>query len=749
MLQSEARHIKAAEHCVKALVAVACRYPSNIRLSLLLEAIRAAARETERSARSRAFGCCLDAAKELDVEQEDIAFSVAESLTGRENLPLRLPREAQSAEAPAESTTAKVLGQDALPPREFRSDFAPDEFIRSHALYWLALPDDLRELRRHLAGISAVESAPGDLNDALKLTFALEPVQKAFAMKYLACFLDADQLNGAIDMAVTQGNSYWLGELLLPLAVRLDPEALLLLIERLFRDETTWRAAQKLLPLPTGEQLDRLWPSLARLPPSYEKMGILRDVLYRISDDQLDLLVDAAIPSDETEHMIPFYRRSEIALIIDRLSNEQLGRLYAQTLATENVDKYDYLLKEIAPKLSPDLLEDAINQTVAMKDGYYRSERLAILLPLAGKRKPVIIENAMSVVKATRSVGNLLEALEPLLLHLPIERRRDVLLEHRHLAFSIKDRPFVVASLAALDQMPDTEDMTDLADQSKDDASGTIVLTLLPLLPRIDADRARDAIQLVQDRFDSLDAHDRRLCTILTALSPKLSSVQGVRLCRAAFELLHSPDLPESEFGRVGGLLLFSPLLPVEDAQRLIDRLVAIMRHGDVSAEIRLTIATFLAEAPSVSNKIAFEAIELIEATLAEPTTSALAKALLHAALQLCRRVDPIVQAPDVPAVDADRERHFAEQDLARFGTLAYYSGPDFLARTLDLTERLARMEREAALALLALIEGSWGNTIKLRSADGGAQRVLERAGGHHAVSETIDAIRSVAAWWP
>jgi hypothetical protein len=750
MLQSEARQVKTAEHRVKALVAVARRHLPNNGLSWLLEAVAAVAQETERSARSRALNCCVNAAKELDVEQEDVVFSVAGSLLGRENLPVRAPREAQSAETPAPSTTAEVVGQDALPPREFRPDFAPAEFIRSQSLYWYGLPDDLLEIRRRLAGISAAEATPADLNDALKLTYALEPFRKARVIKDLACFLDSDQLKDATENAVNQGGHFWLGELLLPLAVRLDPEAQCLLIERLIRDKATWGAAGKLLPVVTDQQLDRLWPSLARLTPSYEKKEvILPSVLHRLSQDQLDPLVDAAIQSDEADHMIPFYRRAEIGLIVDRLSNEQLNRLYAQTLATENADKFGYVFKEIAPKLSPDLLEEGINRTLAMEKGFYRNDRLATLLPLAVQRKPAIIENALALVKATRSGGNLLEALEPLLLHLPIERRRDVLLEQRHLALSIKDQPFVLASLAALDQMPDTNEMIGLADPSKDDVSGTVLLALLSLLPRMNAERARDAVQLVEDRFDSLDAYDRRMSTTLVALCPKLSQVKGARLCRAALELLDNPDLSESDLGRGGGPLLFSPHLPVGDAQMLIERLAAAMRHEDVKAETRLTIATILAEAPSVGNKIAFEAIGFMETAIAGPEASALSKAMLHAALQLCRRVDASLPAPDVPGVEADAERYFTDQDLARFGTLAYYSGPDFSARVVDLAERLARMERAAAMGLLALVEGSWGNTIKLCSATGGAQRVLQRVGGQHAVVETIDAIRSVAAWWP
>ena len=753
LLETEARQLKAAEHRVTALLGVA-RDPSRNRFPLVLEAIAIAAQQTEESSRRNAIRRCLEAAGEFEVEQEEAAFTAAEPLIGPENLPPRRPRAAQSAETPAPSTTAKVPRQDALPPREFRADFSPTDFVRQNSWRLRDLPDELKAECQRLAGISAAEATPSDLEAALTLAFALAPLDKVSLVLALACYLDTDLLMRAIDQAVENGNNYWLGELLLPLAVRLEPDARIALIERLLGLPITFETGggiAKLLPLLTDQQLDRLWPSIARLTPSHGKKGILTIMLDRVDAGQLNLLVDAAIPSDKAENMVSFYRGAEIGLIIDRLSSEQLGRLYEQTLATEAVDKFAYLLKEIAPLLSQDRLERAIDHAFTIEPGYYRNERLALLLPLAAKREPAVIEHALAVAQAMPSASNRLELLEVLLPHLPIERRRDVLLEQRHQVFAINDRPVVSISLAALDQMPDLTDAAAFADPSQYDHTGSIVLALLPLLPRIDNDRARDAVQMAEDRLDHLDADDRRMVTLLIALCPKLSPIKGAKYAQAAFDLIRSPYLPALEFGHIGSLLLFSPYLTAEQAQRLLGRLASIMRDEAAELDLRLTIAVFLAEAPQVTYELAFDAIKLIETTVAAPATPALTKALLLAARHLCRRGDaaPLPAFATLPTAETQVEHELLPQDLARFGTLPYRNGPDLRARTLDLAERLARMRREGALSLLALIEGSWGDTLKLRSSLGGAQRVLERAGGPHAVTETIDAIRSVAEWWP
>lgn len=709
-LQTEAATIREPLERAKAILSVARRRDPGERPALLGEAIRSAAAETSAvkvDNRLTIINNCLEAARELKDAEADAMFSMAEQIIGRDKLlPRRapVPEDADSPPSEQSQTQGALSSQQASPaaaavrPASPETGFSPAAFLRRFDWRFRGLSDEFADARARLATTAADAASGDDLRLALEMIFALEELHRLGPLKAIAPFLPAELLTVAIDL-VFERCDLWFAELLAPLSRELDDEAMIALFARLLQeplDYKTYTALGELISSLSDEAWRHVWPQVAGLTPSYLKVELLKLARERLDSAQLTVIVDAVAEPATGHYMEKYYRIREIGVARAKLSTDQLRRLVDACFAMESGWN---LLEIIAPALDPGLLEDALSRSLETSKSWKQRLYLNALLSSLAKKSPELLDRVVDASRAAGDISEGLSLLDMVLPHLTVEKRQQAILEAQWQALAINDRPAIALALAALGEMPDLADAAARSPgsmflaPSKSDQSSTIVLAFLALLPRIDADRARDALQLVEDRIEALDTDDRRAVATITALCPKLSRVKGARAVAAALDARNEAEVDAEGAALIGALLLFSPHLSPEQAEPLISNALSAIRDDKTNVDRRLTLAALLAEAPHVVSRTACEMIAIVEEAIKSENTRPLARSVLAAAMQLCRRfyyaeLDRLrlPQPSELlkSAKSAEDEREFGTQDLVLFGLLPYLDAPLLLPRTLE-----------------------------------------------------------------
>ncbi|HLZ65594.1 MAG TPA: ATP-binding protein [Aliidongia sp.] len=774
-MHAEARGIRDKPARTRALLAVAQRLAPEDRGTALEEAIIVACGDTNNEhARLGVLSRAVELARQLPPAEAEKIFTLAARFVPREQLPPRelpappeyeTPLEAEpSIEAPAPSLPAPA---DADPGTE-DGGFSLAEFVGAFSWWEFHDRPEQREVADRLARTTASAVSEDDMRAALDLVLALHQYQRPRLLAALAPHLSADLLAHAVDGLFDDDSPYWLGESLPALAACLDPPASVALVRRLLDrtpfDYSIASIIARLIPILADAAWQDVWPLVAALPISYEKIEILVAAAPRLSAEQTAELVDGVLKPTPTEWSNNYLRGETITRLRALLPPEQLRRILEAAFRTESYDDRR-LLECIAPALPRDLLEEALTRALATESSWEQRSRLAPLLSPLAETAPELLERIIEASREIPDTYNRLSLVDLMLPHLTEERRREAIEEVHRIALEIGDRPTVALALAALGEVPDLEQTAPtgpwsvLLEERKAAEEDILSMALIALLPQLDAECARSLLAQTRRRSERLDEDARRIITLITALCPKLDRLAGETFVTEALrELEAQPDDKNAEgYAAFGLMLLFSPYLRADAAERLVARAARLMRDEAAEANGRAALAGLLAIAPRVGFDIAAEAIAFVRAAIGAEDTAPAVRANLIAALGMSSKftkaeIQALDQGRTELAVNENQMQEGDLVDLVRFGILPYLDGQPLLARGLELLSRLSQLRRVPALVLLALAEGRWGDTLGLRPAISGgmpARSMLERLGGPHAVAETVAAIKAVARWWP
>ena len=454
--------------------------------------------------------------------------------------------------------------------------------------------------------------------------------------------------------------------------------------------------------------------------------------------------------------------------LLDALSDIQVITSARELMSSEPDYHRAEKLVILARRFQPDLFEEALTYALAIEDASIQRQLLGGWAPILA---PPLLQRAVAFCVNLPNVSERVAHIDALLPAMSETDRATAVRQVYGLALEIHDEPFQVVALAGLGQSPGPSGADEpsatwaaMLERTNVRDNRAVCDALIALLPRVEESKGKASLLRAIKSAPQLTKEMRSVVWVLAALVRRLNVLEAQMVVRQALDVIANvQNEDEDAYHALSAVLLFSPHLAEKELALIVSETDNYLSGTDAPSDAVkgdrdtfsiIAVAVMRAVAPRMPTAEAKRAITIalkMSSEAMEGDERAIFPLLLlssHLTADQCSSI--LAQLLEDPATI--RVKLDPELEIVHSALIPYLEDGALYQLGMRALQRLPRMTRMEALAMLALMEGGWGDPLSIRPAVAShalSRSFLERLGGPQAVAETISAVQKVASWWP